>query len=366
MASAIRAPGCAAALALAMAAPLHAQEEDAVPAADAMVALAAQVPPQSWYPEGYYDVRVAAEAQVAEAPRSKAAFVGSCSGGDGLCYDPFDPLPQRINPGESDPAVRRYGNIALDISRLRQELALTGYAAAAYAAALADYERKLVEVPAGDRAAATDAQITAGRAFAASVEASRKRQAPNLPRILDYDESAAMAQMVVVRSSGPSALAYPAGRKMSRDAKLLLRTGDQVELLDTGQIRTLRGPGTVRAGDTASAMVAMASPSGMARVGAVRGGSGGGRPAGIVFETSPPSGEVLLVSAFAFRICQRKIPDPWNRFACQWNEMETGVAKPLSGRFVYQVKWPDGTVRKGTREIAPAESGQVTFKKVGS
>jgi len=365
MASAIRAPGCAA-LALAMAAPLHAQDEGAVPAADAMDALAAQVPPQPWYPEGYYDVRIAAEAQVAEAPRGKAAFVGSCPGGEGLCYDPFDPLPQRVNPGESDPAVRRYGNIALDMARLRQELALTGYPAAVYAAPLADYERTLVEVPAGDRAAATEAQIIAGRALATAIEANRQRQAPDLPRVIGYDEAAAMAQTIVTRSTGPSAASYPTGKKLTRDTVVVLKADDRIDLLGAGGTRTLNGPGSFRAGDTTGALGALSSPARPTRaIGAVRGVSGGSPP-GIVLQTSPPSGEVLLVSAFAFRICQRKIPDPWDRFACKWNEMETGVAKPLSGRFVYQVKWPDGTVRKGTREITPAESGQITFKKVGS
>ena len=52
------------------------------------------------------------------------------------------------------------------------------------------------------------------------------------------------------------------------------------------------------------------------------------------------------------------------------DEWETGVArtKPY-GRFVYQVKWPDGVVRKGTREIVPDIEEQavtVTFRKTGS
>ena len=77
-----------------------------------------------------------------------------------------------------------------------------------------------------------------------------------------------------------------------------------------------------------------------------------------------------MINAFAFKVCTRKKPDPWDRFACKWNEIETGVDQTLSGRYVYQVKWPDGTVHKGTREIVPSYDDEpkvtVTFKKTGS
>lgn len=354
------------AMTMTMAMPASAQE-DAVPDGSRMAALEAEVPPQTWYPDGYYDVRIAAEAQSAEAPRNKTLFVGACPEGGGLCYDPFDPLPQRINPGEGDPAVRRYGDIALNISRLRQELALTGYPLAVYSGPLADYERKLVETAASTDPTADTSRTEAARTLAATLETLRKRKTPNLPRIIGYDESTALVRAIVTRSAGPSAALYPAGKKLFGNVRLTLKTGDQVELLDARGSRTLRGPGVFAAGDTdvsAASVAAIARPSvPRARGGAVR---GGGKPSGIVIQTSPLSGEVLLVSAFAFKICQRKTGDPWDRFACKWNEIETGVARPLSGRFVYQVRWPDGTVRKGTREIAPADTGAVTFKKVGS
>ena len=101
------------------------------------------------------------------------------------------------------------------------------------------------------------------------------------------------------------------------------------------------------------------------------GGCGAGEGSAVIVKTSPPQGEVLLINAFAFKVCTRKKPDPWDRFACKWNEVETGVEKRLSGRYVYQVKWPDGTVRKGTREIVPNYEDEdvaavVTFKKTGS
>jgi hypothetical protein len=360
--------GVAIVLAIAVAMPADAQD-DAVPDGSAMDAIEAKVPRQPWYPDGYYDVRIAAEAQAAETLRDKQVLVASCPEGGALCYDPFDPLAQRINPDESDPAVRRYGNIALDISRLRQELALTGYPPDVYSNPLTSYERKRIEAAVRGGATVASPDDEAARDLIAAIETNRKRTAPALPRVMAYSEAAAMAQAIVLKSSGPSAGIYPAGKKLRRAEKLTLRAGDQVELLESGTSRTLRGPGVFGVGGTDGGMAALATASPRRnRTGAIR--SGGGSTSGAVFQTTPPSGEVLLVSAFAFKLCVRKRSDPWDRFACKWNEVETGVAKPLSGRFVYQVRWPDGTVRKGTREIAPkydtGEAVTVTFKKVGS
>ncbi|WP_144037942.1 hypothetical protein [Sphingopyxis sp. KK2] len=347
--------------ALALAAPAAAQD-DLPPDATDMAALAEQVPPQKWYPADYRDVRIAAEAQIAEAPRDRQTFVGNCATGGGLCFDPVDPLPLRINADESDPAVRRYGDIALSVARLRQNLVAAGFPDAVFARPLAAYERKLVEAAAPDGTVANDIEIAAARELTTAIEADRLKRASELPRMLGYDEAAAVIYAVVVRSVGPSARTYPVGRKLGREEQLVLRPGDRVEIVRAGKVRTLAGPGKFAVGDTGSAMVASPAPRRGPATAAVRGDY---RP-GIVFQTSPPSGEVLMVSAFAFKLCQRKNADPWDRFKCRWNEIETGVPKPLSGRFVYQVKWPDGTVRKGTREIAPAEDAAVTFKKVGS
>lgn len=348
--------------ALALAAPATAQD-DLPPDATDMTALAEQVPPQKWYPTDYRDVRIAAEAQVAEAPRDRRTFVADCATGGGICFDPVDPLPLRINPDESDPAVWRYGNLALLVSRLRQDLVAAGYPDAIFTKPLAAYERTLVEAAATDGTIASNIEIAAARELTAAIEARRLKRNAELPRVLGYDEAAAVIYAVVLRSVGPSARSFPVGRKIGREEQLVLRPGDRVVLTQAGKVRTLTGPGKFAVADTGNGGVAMvASATPRRATGAVRGDY---KP-GTVFQTSPPSGEVLMVSAFAFKICQRKNADPWDRFKCRWNEIETGVPKPLSGRFVYQVKWPDGTVRKGTREFAPADDGAVTFTKVGS
>src|SRR3954469_7184092 len=87
--------------------------------------------------------------------------------------------------------------------------------------------------------------------------------------------SAAAADILVVRSVGPSARSYPPGRHLPENARLTLQAADQLILLDGRGTRMLRGPGTFAAG---AAQVASAQPvqtQRRARIGAVRGVEGG-------------------------------------------------------------------------------------------
>lgn len=355
-----------AALLLAPFAPARAQDGPP-PDAQASGDPDAEIPNEPWYPDGYFDVRMAAEAQIADTPRSKAAILAPCASGGGTCYALIDPAPQQITADETDPSLVAYGNIALDVSRLRQELARVGYPDRVYAEPLAAYEREFVDPAARGKGPAIDR-------LAAALETNRETLAPRLPHIVarnlappDPAGATGGGSVLVVRSGGPSAAQYPAGRSLKTGEPIRLKAGDTLVLLDSRGTRTLRGPGTFDASPPSSPQTAAATPA-RPRLGAVRGIAA---PRGrTIVSTTPPGGEVLLVSAFAFKLCARKQRDSWDRFACSWNEIETGVGQNLAGRYVYQVRWPDGTVRKGTREIAPDyQSGTpvaVTFKKVGS
>jgi hypothetical protein len=68
---------------------------------------------------------------------------------------------------------------------------------------------------------------------------------------------AAEAAVLVVRSSGPSAKAFPAGRAVPEAQVITLKPNDVVILLDSRGTRTLRGPGKFSA--TASAATATTS-----------------------------------------------------------------------------------------------------------
>jgi hypothetical protein len=86
--------------------------------------------------------------------------------------------------------------------------------------------------------------------------------------------SAASAAVLVVRSSGPSAAAYPPGKALPDTHVLKLKATDTIVLLDSRGTRTLSGPGNF----SVSADAAPAAPTRAAgttarrvRLGAVRG-----------------------------------------------------------------------------------------------
>lgn len=92
--------------------------------------------------------------------------------------------------------------------------------------------------------------------------------------------ASAAAQAVVVRSTGPSASAYPMGRKLPANSAISLRAGDHVTVLDKSGTRVLAGPGTFtlnsavnRDAGSGAALASMMARTGGARTrtGAVRG-----------------------------------------------------------------------------------------------
>ena len=71
-------------------------------------------------------------------------------------------------------------------------------------------------------------------------------------------------------------------------------------------------------------------------------------------ELVPASGRLWLINAFAFRVCERKIADPWDHLACAgWTQYSAGDDTMASGRYMYEVRWPGGTVELGARILQP-------------
>ena len=101
--------------------------------------------------------------------------------------------------------------------------------------------------------------------------------------------TAAAADALVVRSTGPSAASYPVGRRLPPTDRVVLRQGDRVVLVGEGATRTLSGPGSfpVRAGNSAAVQTSGATLSRylstgggtISRTGAVRGAGADGPPA---------------------------------------------------------------------------------------
>ncbi len=93
-----------------------------------------------------------------------------------------------------------------------------------------------------------------------------------LTALLVSGATAASADVLVVRASGPSASTYPAGRSLPNDARITLRGGDTLVVLDARGTRTFRGPGTFTPASAAAAgpRVAQTADNRRARIGAVR------------------------------------------------------------------------------------------------
>ena len=95
--------------------------------------------------------------------------------------------------------------------------------------------------------------------------------------LLTFVAASASAAVIVVKSSGPSARSFPAGKALKDSDKLTLKSNDLVVLLDSRGTRTLRGPGSFSAASTgpARSISSLAALTGQGRVrgriGAVRG-----------------------------------------------------------------------------------------------
>ena len=312
----------------ALASPVTVTAKEPIDAAG-LKAIEAKVPPQDWYPDGYYDIRIAAEGQIADFPRDTLTM----DWGDGQppYYDVIDCNAEYVSLDETDPLTARYGGVALEVARLRAEFERMKYPVAVYAEPLLAFEKAMIEDAKAAPEPMSEADIAAADAAAvAADDAANAAASAAADAAMEADESDAAAE--------------PAdGGGFENDPYYRL----------------------AQAVEANRARLAPKLPKVVADGGC---GAGEGNP--VIVRTSPPQGEVLMINAFAFKVCTRKKPDPWDRFACKWNEIETGVDQTLSGRYVYQVKWPDGTVRRGTREIVPSYDDEpkvtVTFKKTGS
>src|ERR1700755_2544453 len=78
--------------------------------------------------------------------------------------------------------------------------------------------------------------------------------------------TAALANVVVVKSLGPSAKAYPPGKTLPPSAKITLQGGDVVTVIGPSSAQTLRGPGNFAAGQ----MTLASAESKRGRFGALR------------------------------------------------------------------------------------------------
>jgi hypothetical protein len=95
------------------------------------------------------------------------------------------------------------------------------------------------------------------------------------------------------------------------------------------------------------------------------GGCGAGESE-FAIRLSPANGELWLINAFAFRVCERKVANPWDHNACGWTQYQEGDSTFASGRYMYEARW-GSTVKRGSRELQgdPADEDvtQITFRR---
>ena len=189
---------------------------------------------------------------------------------------------------------------------------------------------------------------------------------------------AAEAAVLVVRSSGPSAKAFPAGRALPENQTITLRGNDVVILLDSRGTRTLRGPGSystsASAGGSTSAMAALGGQSNArrSRVGAVRGGPTGatsgrnvwqadiGRSGNVCIANPADVGLYRSESSAARRVTLTEMGS--NRaatveFAAGQKNAPWPAAVPIAVGNKYQIKGAGAAVTLNAIPIAPVPAG---------
>lgn len=97
----------------------------------------------------------------------------------------------------------------------------------------------------------------------------------------------------------------------------------------------------------------------------VEGGCGAGEEE-FEIKLEPANGELWLINAFAFRVCERKVADPWDHRACGWTQYLNDDSAFASGRYMYEARW-GSTVKRGARVLQydydEDEGGVITFRR---
>ena len=168
---------------------------------------------------------------------------------------------------------------------------------------------------------------------------------------LAIGSTAGVANVVVVKSLGPSAKAYPPGKTLPETAKISLQGGDVVTVLGPASAQTLRGPGSFDA-----KQVALASAAGQrGRFGALRAAEVAHNPSIWDIDAST-SGKVCVTNASKLQLWR---PDKEAAITVKIHGADGEsqdlnwaagaalaawpTALPIKNGAEYQVEWPDGS-----------------------
>ena len=170
--------------------------------------------------------------------------------------------------------------------------------------------------------------------------------------------TASLANVVVVKSLGPSAKSYPPGKTLPETAKITLIGGDVVTVLGPASAQTLRGPGNFDAKQVALASAA----SQRGRFGALRASEVAHNPSIWDIDASQ-GGKICVVDASSLQLWR---PDSETALTVQLRssdgksqELSWAAGKaltawpagmPVKNGSTYQIEWPD-TGEKSSLDI---------------
>lgn len=174
--------------------------------------------------------------------------------------------------------------------------------------------------------------------------------------------SAAVANVVVVKSLGPSAKSYPPGKTLPANAKINLQGGDVITVLGPAAAKTLRGPGNFDA-----AQVSLASAAGQrGRFGALRASEVAHNPS--IWDVDVSGGKVCVADAAKLKLWR---PDSDGETTVTIRDADGKAqqlswaagkalaswpaALPLKSGASYQVEWPD-TGEKSSLDVVLVNS----------
>lgn len=159
--------------------------------------------------------------------------------------------------------------------------------------------------------------------------------------------SAAAADILVVRSLGPSAKSYPPGKRLPETARLSLKASDQVVVLDGRGTRIIRGPGTFTAGVPVAGTRTASAATGdrRSKITASRGNEEQGRPPSIWYLDVTRSSTVCVADAAKVTLWRPLSPRPLT------------LTLSRAGATVKQVSWPAETATLVWPSEVPVSDG---------
>ena len=169
-----------------------------------------------------------------------------------------------------------------------------------------------------------------------------------------WGSTAGVANVVVVKSLGPSAKVYPPGKTLPESAKINLQGGDVVTVIGPASAQTLRGPGNFDA-----KQVALSAAAGQrGRFGALRASDVAHNPS-IWDVDASQSGKVCVSDASKLQLWR---PDKESAVTVKIHDADGKsqdlswaagsaiaawpTALPIKSGVEYQVEWPEGDSSK--------------------